>query len=264
MTLHTCRNCGHIGHLYKDCPHPITSFGIIAYRKNADHVEYLMIQRKDSLSFMEFIRGKYDTRNVVYIVSLLSGMTQHERTLLITKPFEELWSHVWYQPSYSRQVSEFAHAKTKFDTLVKGFMYDNRFVNLKNMLATSVSVFTEPEWGFPKGRRRIKEDDTVCAVREFCEETNFVPSDIQLVKIQPFEEIFYGTNNVLYKHIYYLAKMIKSDSDPLEINPNNVNQAREVRAVKWFNFEEVMAHIRDHNQERRKLFMEVHTKILDQ
>ena len=29
---HTCRNCGYDGHLYKECPHPITSFGIICYR----------------------------------------------------------------------------------------------------------------------------------------------------------------------------------------------------------------------------------------
>ena len=29
---HSCRNCGQIGHVHKDCPHPITSFGVICYR----------------------------------------------------------------------------------------------------------------------------------------------------------------------------------------------------------------------------------------
>ena len=78
---HTCRNCGHIGHLYKDCPHPITSFGIICYRINPENkeLEYLMIQRKDSLCFMEFIRGKYTLDNEAYILQILEMMTVKEK-----------------------------------------------------------------------------------------------------------------------------------------------------------------------------------------
>lgn len=221
-----------------------------------------MIQRKDSLSFMEFIRGKYDIRNTAYIISLLSGMTRAERDTLLKKPFDDLWTHVWYQPNFSRQISEYTTAKTKFETLYNGFVFEGRHITLNGLLNTSLCVYNEPEWGFPKGRPRVKEDDTLCAVREFCEETNFSSSDIEIVnEIPPFEEIFYGTNNVLYRHVYYLAKMTASESDALAINPNNINQAREVRAVCWFSYENVISHIREHNQERRKLFMEVHLKV---
>lgn len=252
----TCRNCGLIGHLYRDCLHPITSFGVICYRLTSNKgIEYLMIQRKDSLSFMEFIRGKYDIKQSDYIQVLLSGMTQIERGKLLSTSFDELWSHVWYQPNFSRQISEYTNAKAKFETLARG--------TLATMLKNTSSVFTEPEWGFPKGRRRIREEDMACAIREFCEETNFTAADIEIIKdISPFEEIFYGTNQVLYRHVYYPAHMLKNECDCLDINPNNVNQAREVRAVRWFTYDEVIAHIRDHNQERKNLFIQAHRKIM--
>ena len=87
----TCRNCGNNGHLYKDCVHPIMSFGIICYKIEADEIKYIMIQRKDSLSFMEFIRGKYNVNEKHYIINLINCMTYTERNMLYTKTFDEIW-----------------------------------------------------------------------------------------------------------------------------------------------------------------------------
>ena len=50
-----CTNCGKNGHLYHSCKKPITSSGIICFRKNKDNkFEYLMICRKDSLGYVDF------------------------------------------------------------------------------------------------------------------------------------------------------------------------------------------------------------------
>ena len=65
---HTCRNCGEVGHLYKSCPQPIMSFGIICYRINEGKIEYLMIQRRDSLSFMNLFVENMNLR----ILNILS------------------------------------------------------------------------------------------------------------------------------------------------------------------------------------------------
>ncbi len=73
-----CRNCGLNGHLYKDCPHPIMSFGIICYKIVNDNIKYIMIQRKDSLSFMEFVRGKYNIEDSKYIMKLIEYMTDYQ------------------------------------------------------------------------------------------------------------------------------------------------------------------------------------------
>lgn len=252
---HTCRNCGIVGHLYKDCTHPIMSFGIICYRMAEHGPEYLMIQRKDSLCFMEFIRGKYQTEQVDYVRQLLSGMTQDEHRCLMTMSFEELWNHVWYQAFMPKYTSEFHESRRKFEQL--------RAAILPTLLAAAPSVHAEPEWGFPKGRRRLREEDIDCAKREFCEETGFVPGDFAPIPgFAPFEEIFFGTNHVLYRHVYYVSRMVANQDRVITIDPNNISQAREVRAVRWFSFQDALARIRVHNRERRELFFQIHTKVL--
>jgi hypothetical protein len=55
-----CNNCSTSGHTFNACKFPITSVGIIAFRYNDKQVlEYLLIRRKDTIGYIEFIRGKY-------------------------------------------------------------------------------------------------------------------------------------------------------------------------------------------------------------
>ena len=76
-----CNNCGIKGHLYKDCHNPIMSFGHILFRR--DNNKILMIQRKDSLCYIEFLRGKYDIFNINYIQILINKFTNEEKGNLI-------------------------------------------------------------------------------------------------------------------------------------------------------------------------------------
>jgi 8-oxo-dGTP pyrophosphatase MutT (NUDIX family) len=261
---HTCRNCGVLGHLYKECPHPTMSFGVICFREHAGQLQYLMIQRKDSLSFMEFVRGKYLPTQVEYIRQLLSCMTHTERNLLLTEPFESLWNYVWYQPSIPRPSAEFIEAKRKFDQIKSGFLHERVWVNLQDLITRSPSSYDEPEWGFPKGRRKLREDDADCAVREFCEETGLHAGDLEIVQgLPPFEEIFYGTNNVLYRHVYYVARFRGAATQAeIPVDRNNINQIREVRAIRWFSLPDTLEHIRAHNRERRDLIVRAHASIV--
>lgn len=240
------------------------SFGIICFRVHGGKPEYLMIQRKDSLSFMEFIRGKYTVDQTEYLKKLLGAMTHAERNLLLTTNFESMWNHVWYQPCIPKHTTEYLDAKRKYEALRHGFLNQGTWVCLQDLINQSPSPFSEPEWGFPKGRRRLREEDIDCAVREFCEETGFKPGELGILEnIPPFEEIFYGTNNVLYRHVYYIAEMVGDAEKVIVVDPKNVNQAREVRAVKWFPFQETLEHIRSHNQERKTLFQQAHARVMD-
>ena len=92
MKEYYCANCGKHGHIYKNCVLPVMSYGVILYRKNADKQrEYLMIRRKHTLGYVEFLRGKYSTENVNYIIKLLSIMTLEERKNVLTRDFDDLW-----------------------------------------------------------------------------------------------------------------------------------------------------------------------------
>lgn len=148
----TCRNCGITGHLYKDCIHPIMSFGIICYKIEDNVIKYLMIQRKDSLSFMEFIRGKYNVTDILYLRQLISAMTLNEKTLLVKKPFDDIWNYVWYQNNTSniKHTAEYLESKHKFDYLISNNILQNIVSNIVQ------TVEQEQEWGFPKiGRAHV-------------------------------------------------------------------------------------------------------------
>lgn len=258
----TCRNCGVNGHLYKDCIHPIMSFGIICYKRDENNtIKYLMIQRKDSLSFMEFIRGKYNISDTMYIQKLISEMTQDEKNLLANKHFDDIWNYAWYQNNSSniKHTAEYIDSKYKFDFINNNNIISNIISNVSQLKAKN----QEQEWGFPKGRRKLKECDKDCAVREFCEETRLSNEDIEIIEdIVPFEEIFFGTNNVLYKHTYYISK-IKNADTPIFVDHNCLEQMREVRALKWFTYEDVLMHIKQYNVERHQIIKKTHQIIMN-
>ena len=253
-----CRNCGLNGHIYKNCPHPIISFGIICYKIENGEIKYLMIQRKDSLSFMEFIRGKYDVANLEYIKKLLMNMTITERNMILNSKFEDIWNYVWYQNdnTCNKTNREYINSKIKFSIL-----NDNNF--LKNYITSIKSIYNEQEWGFPKGRRKMRENDLDCAIREFYEETRIPNNDFKVnLDIIPFEEMFFGTNGIMYKHLYYIAKL-ENINVSIEIDNSCLEQIREIRAIRWYNFNEVIAHIKTYNTERIELFKFAHKKIIE-
>jgi 8-oxo-dGTP pyrophosphatase MutT (NUDIX family) len=119
------------------------------------------------------------------------------------------------------------------------------------------SEWDEPEWGFPKGRRNFKERDLECAIREFEEETGYPRHTLDLIKnLNPFEEIFTGSNLKSYKHRYFLAHMRYEDT----VNETNF-QKSEIGQMKWFSYEEALLRIRPYNLERIELIKDIHCLI---
>jgi len=274
-----CANCGGFGHIYKTCNHPITSYGIICYKlcynKNDNTIspKYLMVQRKDSLSFVEFLRGKYDVNNTQYLLRLFTNMTEEERSRIANNDFDTLWKDMWCKSSVHEQNKnfnkEYNESKERFDTLKKGVYINSAtrglyFFDINYILQNSASEFDETEWGFPKGRRNINEDDVHCALREFREETGINFRNIKVSHdIKPLEEVFSGTNKVRYRHIYYIAKyhtmaFMDNDLPTPTISPNNI----EIKNIQWFNYNEAQNKIRTMNVERRELFKRINMIVM--
>ena len=91
-----CSNCGKIGHVYGRCPEPKISLGVLAYQYINNKHKYIMICRKHSMGFVEFIRGKYYLYSVSYIQNMFNEMTLTEKKMLLEKDFLELWNTIWY------------------------------------------------------------------------------------------------------------------------------------------------------------------------
>jgi len=237
-----CKNCGRKGHLYQKCNHPIISLGVIAVRYNPE-LQFLMICRRNTLGYVDFIRGKYELDNVEYIQSLFDIMTTSEMAELINKDFLTLWNNLWQNNKHQYE-SEFVNAKYKYTELLKGLSVDEIVYSIQYFTDNIKNIWTEPEWGFPKGRRNYLEGDYNCAIREWSEETGYISSDINIIKnITPYNEIFVGTNNKVYKYKYYIGMM--------DVNyVPTIFQKMEISKVAWFSPEECKKHIRKYNYEK--------------
>jgi 8-oxo-dGTP pyrophosphatase MutT (NUDIX family) len=250
-----CNNCGKNGHLMHACKNPITSNGIIVFKDSDEGASYLMIRRKDTLGFVEFIRGKYPIYNKAYLQRLIDEMTLDEKRRLQTQTFSELWSNVWGDYLNAKYQNEETVSCERFNLLKDGVKINGAscVVKLDELIENSSTRWTEPEWGFPKGRRNYQEKDIDCALREFSEETGYDASKLIVMQnIVPYEEIFMGSNVKTYKHKYYVAYFPLSQTAATVAANNGPPkfQKTEVSKMAWFTFDECMRHIRPYNLEK--------------
>jgi len=251
-----CNNCGKNGHVFHTCKHPITSIGIIIFRKQLNQIQYLVIRRKHSLGFVEFMRGKYPLHNYDYLVNVFNEMSGEEKHLIKISTFDQLWSYLWGDQIGIQYRGEEKISKDKFDTLKGGVEINKREYNLETIISASDVEWEETEWGFPKGRRNFQEKDLVCALREFEEETGYLRCNVTLLQnIIPYEEIFTGSNMKSYKHKYFVGTI-----NPDVIHTNQFQQS-EVSEVKWLSYEECMRKIRPYNLEKKNILTKINTII---
>ena len=252
-----CKNCGIYGHNYKECNNPILSYGILLFRKNGDKPEILMIERKDTICYTEFIRGRYNINDEEYIKLLISRFSNNEKINILKYDFDKLWKDLWIDlTTINKKIKEEYHpSKLKFKKLI-----DNN--KLKEIIKNDKLLYKENEWEFPKGRRNNLETNLECAKREFQEETDLDENHYQLYKnIIPFIEEYTSTNNVRYKSCYYIGR-INDDNKEIKLNKKNKNQCNEIKNIRWVTNDTI---IRDYQLLKKNIFNKVlqFIKLLD-
>lgn len=274
-----CVNCGEKGHIIKECNAPITSYGIIAYKINFNcndelydknskinellktnnivdeseyfpEIKFLMIQRKDTMGYIDFLRGKYNN-NTLHICII--EMTEYEKNNILNKTFDELWKELWVCTKNTSNFykQDYHYAKIKFNNL-----------NIKELFKNTKSIYNFSEFTLPKGRQNLNETKLECAIREFSEETRISYYDYDFIENYPtIIEQFIGTNGIMYKHVYYLVKM--KDSTYLLPNIEGNLQLSEVKNIGWFSKKECLQLIRPYDLEKKKIISQVHKDILN-
>lgn len=282
-----CSNCGCKGHSYRYCNEPIQSLGVIVFRvddslkkeyswdsiREADkselidtvedddfnNIEFLMIRRRDSLGYVEFLRGRYSLSDLPFIISIFEEMTISEKVKIMTEEFEKLWCDMWLINQIEKKgpyKKEYYVSKNKFKKLLDGYTLNGEKVSLSFVLSRLKNSWSEPEWGFPKGRRNPRETDFDCATRELSEETGIEDCDYFFYKnVKPFEEVFLGSNNVLYKHVYFLGKY--NSPKIVKLDGTNKHQKIEISKIEWMNLNTLKMKIRPYNKKRLHIIKNV-------
>jgi 8-oxo-dGTP pyrophosphatase MutT (NUDIX family) len=245
-------------------------------------LKILMIRRKNTVGYIEFIRGRYNERDDKSILFLLNQMTHEEINFLRTHKFEEIWSILWNgkydnlpidqltinnmdslnEEQYHFNLEKLT-SKDKYIYLkvhLKEYTLSNnkfKYLNENNIfdrLEQHINIlYEQPEWGFPKGRRNIHEKNIDCALREFEEESGISGENIDLMdRIYPLNEMLIGTNNLNYKHSYYLSIGKLED-----INLDLPSQKIEIGGIGWFTYNEAKNMIRPYHVNRIKILDEI-------
>ncbi len=267
-----CINCDKKGHGIRNCQNPITSYGIIAVKKfnndkdNAqfeineslrnivdsnkiyvppmkklNNVKILMIQRKDTIGFTDFIRGRYKTNDDDLLKVYFTEMTREEQDRILNVPFDEMWENLWVNHKCRTFKNERDNARKKFlDT------------NTRELVSLYPAKYTFQEFGFPKGRKNGKETDIQCAQREFSEETQYTSDDYTILDLDAVIEEFTGTDGIRYKHVYFIVLMNDSCKPPI-VDKNNKVQSGEVGNIGWLLLDECLNIIRPYDIEKKNI-----------
>jgi len=229
---------------------------ISTYMQN---IKFLLIQRRHSIGFMDFIRGKYKIDNVDQINSLFQYMHETEIELLKIKTFEELWKEIWNNDKIRIEniKKEYIIAQEKFNKLKNSISGVDVELNLDFYIKNIKPLYSFLEWGFPKGRKDKNETTLDCALREFSEETNINLENINIInELEPIEENLIGTNGIKYRHIYYIAEIKKNTN--LEIQNNN-----EIGNIGFFQYNTAQNLLRDYHIEKKNILEQIYMYYLE-
>ena len=268
-----CNNCGKNNHNIYQCKLPITSYGVILFKYNSNNIlNYLMIRRKNSFGYIDFIKGKYSINNVEQIQNNIDEMSIYEKSIVGDQSFDFLWKQLWCEnTNLSNYKNEEYICLKKFDLIKNGVMIDNNIVTLKQLLENSNTSWNETEWEFPKGRKNYQERDIDCALREFEEETGISKESIKIIEnVLPFEEMYVGSNHKIYKHKYFLGFMKNTVMNDDNSNSDNLieydlssYQKSEVSKMEWKTIEQCLESIRPYNLEKKTIITNI-DKILQE
>jgi 8-oxo-dGTP pyrophosphatase MutT (NUDIX family) len=233
--------------------HVQTQEQLVQTQEQHVQTQYLMIRRKDSLGFVDFIRGKYQLYNELYVKNIINGMTNAEKQRLLTDDFTLLWYSLWGENVGVQYRNEEVISREKYNKLKEGITIGNESYSLQSLITNSPTSWEKTEWGFPKGRRNYQEKELVCALREFQEETGYKKSVVKIIQnVMPFEEIFTGSNFKSYKHCYYLGNMDASEE------PSEPFQFSEVSEMNWFSYSDAIQVMRPYNIEKADILKRIH------
>ena len=214
----------------------VKSYGVACCRckRTNDKQEYeiLFIKKRLTYSFIEFINGRYNNKNLQY---LLDGMTVNEKVVILTFNFKIIWYHGNMTLINNRR---YIKAKLKFNDLYK---HDYGKM-LKHMV--EISKNENLIWEIPKGRCKKNETPKNAAIREFEEETNINKIKYKILyDMEPLIYSFYDSG-INYVYYYYIGVMLDNVFEP-RVDYHANSMVFEVSDIQFISSNKIQAYNND-------------------
>jgi 8-oxo-dGTP pyrophosphatase MutT (NUDIX family) len=231
----------------------IPSYGIILYTiTNDGQYLYLLNERRDSISYTEYIKNALPVELIPMHINLMSKDEQ-KRCLKYYKnnDFLSIWEDLWTNHKNRTYRSDYERCRQAFYKNMSTYLFYFENGGQKSNA-----------WGFPKGRKYYSENEVDCALREFEEETTIPSKLLVMAKIEPFEELYIGTDDKLYQSVYYLAYIDHIPEITIQKTPNNIRKTRisdEVSRLGLFSYNQACQRL---DREKRKILEQVNHLLL--
>jgi 8-oxo-dGTP pyrophosphatase MutT (NUDIX family) len=165
------------------------SYGVLLFTGRSDDRKYLIVQNRDSESFIYFfLAWNIEKWNEHYLLRVVRGFSRDELNRLLYYPFDIIYTDLYVN-----------HVKGTFQKQYNRAMFNyNYFHSRTNWVKLCQNIqTTEIKWGFSKGRIESGEHPYKCAIRELQEEVGIVENDIVLQ--QHMNPVHYRNEKLLFK-----------------------------------------------------------------
>jgi 8-oxo-dGTP pyrophosphatase MutT (NUDIX family) len=264
---------------------------------DTNQIQYLLILDRHTPDYTQIIIGNYEIdslESIDYLRKLLGRITETEANLILRHNFKDLFLKYWVyakKDPFKVYHKQFEKANELFNKLSKGISTrafrnkdyishrdtdrnrdidrdrnrddDAAQITWKSLIAETAPHWFDPDWGFPKGRRKRRlsneqhETDIECAMREFAEETGIQPEQYRILSdIEPIQEDIKGSNGLNYRNIYYLAEV--RSCIPVFVDPSNVLQSSEIGKIGWYTYDQAIKLIRPYHSLRLHILRRIH------
>lgn len=280
-----------------------TSYGLALCRYNRhenNRIEILSIKKRFTYYYFSFVHGFYKGRSlrnndIGYIKYLFNNMSFQEKLTILSRNYGNMWWYIWLNnpekgigifdqataskngykigkvPYYvgtneEKDIIQAVHDYTKYfkrkNKFEKKFLLDGGR-RLSELINNSKNC--EAIWEIPKGAQDHKETDLDTAIREFSEESQIPPKYYNILyHVEPVI-LTYKDNDVIYRHIYYLAELNQTGySEPRimkpKVNFKSYKQLSEVADINWLS----LAHIKlfDLPTKNKKNMLNLYSNII--
>jgi 8-oxo-dGTP pyrophosphatase MutT (NUDIX family) len=215
---------------------PITSYGIVLYTYEKDkYLKYLVCQRRDSISYIQYLQDLIEEKNILKYINLMSK-EEKQRCLeyYYKNDSHSIWKDLWINHKSKIYTNDYNRCTKMFQKNMEKYL---------EYFKDNSTGQNENQWFFPKGRIHKNENQIDCAIREFEEETNIDSENIYVNKNITFEEYYIGSNNLIYKTVYYIAYIPYIPKKIYKYYPSNIRTkfiSSEIYDMEWLEFNDAI------------------------
>ena len=205
------------------------SFGVACCRVRDGRPEIILICKRYTYAFNDFVHGAYASSSDAEILALLGRMTIDEKYDILSLNFSQIWYRVWL--SAHKRTAFYFTAKNKYES---AFVHDGG-ARIRRLAARS--GHSDRIWEIPKGRRHGRyEHPLQCALREFEEETGVSKKKYRLIP-GATRVVSHVDENIKYTSTYYIG-WARGDVG-INIDRGLIGGANEIFDTRWADIEAI-------------------------